>query len=469
LEQGVSGKVLRVVQSIYANAKSCVRVGRNLSDLFISNVGVRQGENLSPLLFSLFINDFCDVFKDAYDGLSGITEELRSKFDVFLSLYVLLYADDTLIMTENEGDLQVALNLAYQYCNKWNITVNPPKSKIVVFSRGKIRNLPSFHFNHEPLQVVFDFSYLGVCLNYNNNFQKAKLKQVNQARRAVQSLKAKINNLDLPFDIQWHLFNNTVAPILLYGSEVWGFESCEVIDVFQRKFLRGQLRLHRATPNCMVYGETGQIKLSLLAEKRLLTFWSKLAFSENTTKLSTVLYNLMKKMHSEGEIDFKWGAEVRGLLDRYGFGGLWDHGQGVSSKWFSSAIGLRIKDVFEQNWRDEVWHHESCKNYRIYKSDLAVDSAMLTLNKHALTTLIQFRCANLSNQGKRHFRSTATSERCPFCDSECWDEFHLLLLCPKFNDIRKKTIPPYFRRNSNTLKFKQLMSSRSKKNSGCSL
>ena len=40
-----------------ANIKSCVSNDGMMSDFFSSGVGVRQGENLSPILFALFVND----------------------------------------------------------------------------------------------------------------------------------------------------------------------------------------------------------------------------------------------------------------------------------------------------------------------------------------------------------------------------------------------------------------------------
>ena len=58
LAEGISGRVLKAVQSIYANAKSVLRANGKLSEEFVCNIGVRQGENLSPLLFALFLNDF---------------------------------------------------------------------------------------------------------------------------------------------------------------------------------------------------------------------------------------------------------------------------------------------------------------------------------------------------------------------------------------------------------------------------
>ena len=57
LNSGVNGKVLHVIRDTYAKAKSCVKTRHGLSQFFVSNVGLRQGENLSPVLSSLFLND----------------------------------------------------------------------------------------------------------------------------------------------------------------------------------------------------------------------------------------------------------------------------------------------------------------------------------------------------------------------------------------------------------------------------
>ena len=58
---GVNGEVLRVIRNMYAKAKSCVKTRHGLSQFFVSNVGLRQGEKLSPVLFSLFLNDLKGV------------------------------------------------------------------------------------------------------------------------------------------------------------------------------------------------------------------------------------------------------------------------------------------------------------------------------------------------------------------------------------------------------------------------
>ena len=42
--------MFKIIHNLYANAKSCVRVGHFKSELFCSNIGVRHGENLLTLL-----------------------------------------------------------------------------------------------------------------------------------------------------------------------------------------------------------------------------------------------------------------------------------------------------------------------------------------------------------------------------------------------------------------------------------
>ena len=54
LNHAFDGKMFKIIHNLYANAKYCVRVGHLKSELFCSNIGVGQGENLSPLLFQCF-------------------------------------------------------------------------------------------------------------------------------------------------------------------------------------------------------------------------------------------------------------------------------------------------------------------------------------------------------------------------------------------------------------------------------
>ena len=149
-----------------------------LSDHFHCNVGVRQGENLSPLLFAIFLNDFEYTISRKYNGLSFLSAETNqylSDEDVeyYIRVFTLLYADDTIVLAESAEQLQLALNAVYDYCQNWKLTVNTDKTKVVVFSKRRTNDVPAFLFGHRILQQVDDYTYLGVVFNYNGSFDKA--------------------------------------------------------------------------------------------------------------------------------------------------------------------------------------------------------------------------------------------------------------------------------------------------------
>ena len=74
-EIGIGGKFIKIIQSIYENNVPQVKVGKTkIHNAFTATVGVRQGDNLSPKLFNIFINDVVDVFdKDSCDPVQLVS------------------------------------------------------------------------------------------------------------------------------------------------------------------------------------------------------------------------------------------------------------------------------------------------------------------------------------------------------------------------------------------------------------
>ena len=66
--------MFKIIHNLYANVKSCVRIGNSKSTSFSSNIGVHRGENLSPVLFTIFLNDLSEFITHAYNGLNDIAE-----------------------------------------------------------------------------------------------------------------------------------------------------------------------------------------------------------------------------------------------------------------------------------------------------------------------------------------------------------------------------------------------------------
>ena len=99
---------------------------------------------------------------------------MSSRYRQFLYLFLLLYADDTIVLAECPEDLQRALDMLKIYCEFCALDKNVRKTKVIIFSRGKIRKMPKLKFNEEIVDVVWDYRYLGVKFNYNSKFKKAQ-------------------------------------------------------------------------------------------------------------------------------------------------------------------------------------------------------------------------------------------------------------------------------------------------------
>jgi hypothetical protein len=88
---GVTGKLLNSIKSMYAKLKSSVKHDGNFLEFFNCNIGLMQGESLSPCLYAMYVNDI---------KIELIKQGCQSYGLKMHNLYLLMYADDTVLFNE---------------------------------------------------------------------------------------------------------------------------------------------------------------------------------------------------------------------------------------------------------------------------------------------------------------------------------------------------------------------------------
>ena len=282
-KNGVSSKVLNIIKSLYnevilsvkgeekksSQPKNGVFNGTNYDEKnsFQSNYGLLQGESLSPLLFSLYVNDLPELLNNVDIGIK--VQEIIIK--------LLMFADDTVVFSETIEGLQKGIDSVRDYCRKWGITVNVPKTKVLVFKKGgKVSKNEKWNFGNLTLEVVKQFNYVGCIFTSSGNFTACMNALKESGKRALFLLSNMfhVNQEILPFN-KLQLFNSKVLPILSYGSEVWGMNNIDCIETFYLFYLKNVLCVKKSTPNSFVYDELGLYPLKIEFQIRALKYWLK--------------------------------------------------------------------------------------------------------------------------------------------------------------------------------------------------
>ena len=453
INSGIDGKLLKLIRSMYQKVKLRVKGLNSLTNLLDCDVGLLQGEIMSPILFSIFLNDLEMQLSD--NDNDGITIDQRS-------LYLLLFADDAAIFSETREGLQKSLDNLEIYCNKWNLTVNVDKTKVMVFHKGGIlAQNEHWTYNNQELEIVNTFNYLGVVLSSGGSFIPAAKALADKALKSMNGLFECINSTKPPVKIKLNLFDSLVASILHYGCEVWGFISAECIERVHRKFCKWILKVKMSTNNYALYKELGRYPLSIVRQVRIVKYWFKLISDSNSNCILKSVYQCMVSQTENNNNQLLWSTKVKQLLQRNGFGEVWLFPDSVNVRVFLNILKTRLIDNYLIELREGLRASSSLTVFKELNETFELATYLNVLcNDRYRTSLAKLRLSShsLAIETGRHTGVPRNERKCTFCRSdEIEDEYHFIISCSFYNEIRKVYIPKYYISRPSMFKFIELL------------
>jgi hypothetical protein len=452
---GVEGKLLRLLRDMYSKVKSCVKQCNSYSDYFEFAVGLRQGEVLSPILVSLFLDDLEQALTN--NSNTGLVID-----DIVL--IALLFADDMCIVDESIENLQTSLDQLYNYCNTWGLEVNTEKTKVMVFrKRGTVFLNETWTYNGNIVEVVDDFNYLGCIFNYTGSFLKNQEFVIGKSLKALNALLYHCKKIRLKPKLLCQLFDSFVGSILAYSSEIWGFGKFCQVERIHLKFCKRLLGVRQNVNSNSVYGELARYPLYISRYVRIIRYWCKLLQSNNS--LIKVLY---MQGHNDCENGCKnWVYNVKTLLNSYGFGYMFYDAEVIGVRGFPELFKQRVIESFIQQWHVAIENSPILDTYKHFKSNFDYEEYLDILPFSARCALSKIRLSSHSlriQTGRFGQNRLARHERlCLCCNSgDIEDEYHFICICKMFDNLRKRYLKRCFYARPSVFKFIELMKSSNK-------
>ena len=317
------------------------------------------------------------------------------------------------------------------------------KTKIIVHRKGGyLSRAEKWHMNGEEITVLNNYKYLGYTLTTKLSGDDALSEYVGRAKNKVLSIFRTLKILGrMDFDVFFKLFDSQVAPSLTYAGEIWGmvpYENIEAVHLFACKRLLG---VRKKTPNCLVYGELGRYPLSINTKIQVVKYWFKI-LNMSDDRLPKLAY--MRELTEENKIG-SWCNGIKTLLQQVGFGYVWEDPRCIVESTFIKDLKLRLKDTYQQFWADTCDMSSKFTEYRSFKTDFIREPYLkiLDISKFRLAYTRIRTGANYLNANRRFIHKNPFT-KCPFCP-ETETEFHLLIICPKYKDLREKYVYKHFR------------------------
>jgi hypothetical protein len=308
---GVQTKMITLLQKIYEKSQSAVRIGNDYGEWFQTDVGTRQGDPLSPLLFIAYLERVMDQVRQNTCGINigGIV------------INNLRFADDIDLVDEDASSLQRLVEQTKTAAEQSGLMLNTNKTKTMVFGDRSIES--SIHVAGNIIENVEKFEYLGSLLTWDNNCSEEIKRRIGKATGALASLKHIWNSKKLKIENKLKILTTCVFSVLLYASETWTLKEAD-----RRKLLAFEMKCYRRILKInwrdMVRNEDIRKRISRdetiidIIKKRKLRLFGHICRMDDTRLIKHIIFSKMEGKPRRGRPCREWLDDITEWCQRSG-------------------------------------------------------------------------------------------------------------------------------------------------------
>jgi len=231
--KGVPWEYTRVIRDMYEGVRTRVKTVVGDTEDFPIDIGLHQGSALSPLLFTIVMDELT----------KGIQDEIP---------WCMLFADDIVLIDETREGVNTKLE-------RWRDTL---EGKGFRLSRSKTEYLHC-NFSEVEREVagevaiegtiiprVKSFRYLGSIIQENGEIDEDINHRIKVGWQKWKNASGVLCDRKIPLRLKGKIYRMVVRPALLYGSECWPIKKAQIqrLRVAEMRMIRwicGHTRLDR--------------------------------------------------------------------------------------------------------------------------------------------------------------------------------------------------------------------------------
>ena len=225
--QGVEKGYIDCIAEIYNGGSTITTLHKESSEIPIRK-GVRQGDTISPKLFTTTLED---VFRSLNWNDRGISIN-GSK------LSNLRFADDVTLIGEDLQELELSLNELSIESKQRGLKINMSKTKIL---RNKHVDQRQVLIQGNKIEEAHSYIYLGQRISLMETDIESEVNRRIQAGWKSFHDHKTVLKANIPLSLKRKLYNQCILPTMTYGSETWS-----MTKAIQRRLASAQRSIERS-------------------------------------------------------------------------------------------------------------------------------------------------------------------------------------------------------------------------------